>query len=140
MRLFLGEYQPNITEGSRLALPKNLRDQVPGDKVILSKGFEKCIFGYAREDWEEEVFKQADTPISDARARRLKRYMFSGAAEVNLDGQGRFVIPAHLREYADIQSSLVLIGTGDHFEIWDESLWKAHLKEIEEEAAQENYA
>ncbi len=51
MRMFLGEYQPNITEGSRIALPKKLREQITGGEVILSRGFEKCVFVYDKEDW-----------------------------------------------------------------------------------------
>lgn len=137
MRLFLGEYQPNVTNGSRLALPKSLRNQIPGESVILSKGFEKCIFGYAREDWEIEAFKQVESPISNASARKLKRYMFSGASEVSLDVQGRFVVPSNLKAYAGIDKNVVVIGAGDHFEIWDSGGWKNHLTEVEKEAAQE---
>jgi MraZ protein len=81
MRMFLGEYQPNITEGSRIALPKKLRDQIRGDEVILSRGFEKCIFIYDKEDWVSEAGKQVENPITDARTRELKRYMYAGATE-----------------------------------------------------------
>lgn len=133
--MFLGEYTPNITSGARLALPKGIRDQVRGEEVILSRGFEKCIFGYSKEEWEAESFKYADAPISDSAARHLKRYMFSGAAEVALDGQGRFVIPKQLKKYAGVSGAVVVIGAGDHFEIWDEKTWGEYLKGIEGEAA-----
>ncbi|MCL5004176.1 MAG: division/cell wall cluster transcriptional repressor MraZ [Patescibacteria group bacterium] len=131
MKMFLGEYQPNLTEGARLALPKKLRDQIRGDSVILSKGFEKCIFGYDKEDWLKEAEKQVELPISDPKVRTLKRYMFSGAADVELDSQGRLVIPASLKEYASVENGVTVIGAGDHFEIWNDGNWKEHLKSLE---------
>ena len=129
MRMFLGEYQVNITEGARLSLPKKLRDQT-GEVAILTRGFEKCLLGYAREDWEGESQKQLTAPISDAKARHLKQYFYSGAAEVSFDDQGRFVLPASLHEYGGIGLKAVVIGAGDHFEIWDEKQWRAHLAKI----------
>ena len=65
MKMFLGEYQPNITDGSRISLPKKLREQIEGDEVILSKGFERCIFVYDKEDWLLEAQKQVENPITD---------------------------------------------------------------------------
>jgi MraZ protein len=128
--MFLGEYQPNITEGSRIALPKKIRDQISDGMVILSRGFEKCIFGYAKEDWVKESQKQVDSPISDPKTRDLKRYMFSNAAEAEVDSQGRIVLPANLKTYAEIQKKAVIIGAGDHLEIWDSGLWNEYLEKI----------
>src|SRR3989304_6071282 len=119
MRMFLGEYQPNITEGFRLALPKKLRDQIVGDEIILSKGFEKCVFVYAKEDWIIEAGKQVENPITDIKTRDIKRYMYAGAVDSVLDVQGRLVIPASLREYAQLDKKTAVIGAGDHIEIWD---------------------
>ena len=129
--MFLGEYQPNLTEGARVALPKKLRDQIGGNSIILSRGFERCIFGYDRDDWLKEAEKQVSLPISDSKVRTLKRYMFSGAADVELDSQGRFVIPQSLKEYAQIEGEMIVIGAGDHFEIWNSAVWGKHLETIE---------
>ncbi len=133
--MFLGEYQPNITEGSRLALPKKLRDQIAGDEVILSRGFEKCIFIYAKEDWVNESYKQVDSPITDSKTRDVKRYMFASATESAIDGQGRVVIPGNLKSYAGIDKKSAVIGAGDHIEIWDADLWETHLEKISKELA-----
>lgn len=132
--MFLGEFQQNITEGARLALPKKIREKIGGKLVVLAKGFEKCIFGYRQEDWELESQKQLEVPISDAKIRNLKRYMYSGASEVSLDGQGRFILPPNLKSYAGILEKVTVIGAGDHFEIWDGEAWAKHLMVIEEEA------
>lgn len=131
--MFLGEYQPNITEGSRLALPKKLREQIRGDELVLSKGFEKCIFVYDKEDWVVEANKQVENPISDSKTRDLKRYMYAGAVESTIDAQGRIVLPNSLREYADISKRTSVIGAGDHIEIWDLNNWKERLEKISRE-------
>jgi len=133
MRMFLGEYQPNITEGSRIALPKKLRDQIRGEDVVLLRGFEKCIFVYDKEDWATEVEKQVENPITDVKTRDLKRYMYSGATETTIDAQGRMVVPVGLKTYAGIDKKTCVIGAGDHVEIWDTEAWKAHLEKISEE-------
>lgn len=130
MRMFLGEYQPNITDGSRVALPKRLRDQIRGNDVVVSRGFEKCIFVYDREDWVSESKKQVENPISDIKTRDLKRYMFASALETTVDSQGRIVLPANLKEYAGIDKKTCVIGAGDHAEIWDSQSWKVHLDKI----------
>lgn len=133
MRMFLGEYQPNITEGSRIALPKKLRDQVRGDDLILSRGFEKCIFIYDKEDWVTEANKQVENPISDSKTRDLKRFMYAGAIESTIDTQGRVVLPNSLKEYAEIDKKTAVIGAGDHIEIWDLGNWKDRLEKISQD-------
>ncbi len=133
--MFLGEYQPNITEGSRVALPKKLRDQITGEDVILSRGFEKCIFVYDKKDWESEAEKQVENPITDAKTRALKRYMYGNATETSIDSQGRIVIPPNLQQYAGITKKTAVIGAGDHIEIWDADTWEQYLKKISEELA-----
>jgi MraZ protein len=130
MKMFLGEYQPNITEGSRIALPKKLREQINGDELILSKGFESCIFAYDKEDWLTEAQKQIENPITDSRTRDLKRYMYSGAVETTIDAQGRIVVPGNLKDYAGIKQKTVVIGAGDHVEIWDVEKWNKHSEKI----------
>jgi len=133
MKMFLGEYQPNITEGNRIALPKKLREQVVGEEVVLSKGFEKCVFLYDKADWEKEWEKQIDNPITDAKTRQLKRYVFSGAVSAVLDDQGRVVVPQALRSYAGLEKEVVVIGAGDHMELWDRPTWGSHLNKISSE-------
>lgn len=135
MRMFLGEYEPNITEGSRIALPKKLRDQIAGDEVIMSRGFEKCIFVYAKEDWVAETSKQVESPITDLKTRDVKRYMYASAAETTIDAQGRLVLPVPLKSYAGITKSTAVIGAGDHIEIWEPSQWQKHLEKISAELA-----
>lgn len=129
--MFLGEYQINFSGKGRLVLPSKIRDQLKGKVIILSRGFEGCIFGYSPKGFETESKKQLEISATEERARYLRRYLFSGSVEVDLDSQGRFVIPSALLTYAKLIKKIKIIGSGDHFEIWDNSLWEKHLKVIE---------
>ena len=134
--MFLGEYNPNITKGSRISLPKKLRENISGDTAILSRGFEECIFVYDKEDWLEESKKQIENPISDKKMRDLKRYMYASASEVSIDSQGRIVVPPNLTDYANLDKSTAVIGAGDHIEIWDAEVWENRLEEISKQVAE----
>ena len=134
--MFLGEYQPNITEGSRIALPKKLREQITSGEVILSKGFEACVFVYDKQDWLLEAEKQLEKPITDSYVRNLKRYLYASATESTIDAQGRFVVPNNLKEYANLDNKTVVIGAGDHIEIWNSDIWNSHLEKISKDLAQ----
>lgn len=139
MKMFLGEYNPNITEGSRVALPKKMREQIAGSAVVLTKGFEKCIYMYDLEDWKEQAQKQIDNSKQDtreAKIRDLERYIFASAVEVTVDSQGRFVLPGTLIEYAGIEVSTSIVGVGNRIEIWDREKWKEHLAKISAELSQ----
>ena len=129
--MFLGSYIPSFDKHSRrIALPKKIRDYLATSEVILSFGFEKCIFGFDVKAWEEEAKKQLDLPLTERHPRDIRRFIFSSAAAIKFDDQGRFVIPVNYLEYADIKKPIV-IGAGDHFEIWDEKNWKEQLSGIE---------
>lgn len=128
--MFLGDYTPNMTEGSRIALPKKLRDQIQGDELVLTRGFEQCVFIYDKNDWLDEAKKQIASPITDTKTRVLKRYLYGTAAESLIDAQGRFVIPPALKEYANLIKEVAVIGAGDHIELWNANVWQEYLAKI----------
>ena len=130
--MFLGEYEPNVDEKGRLTLPKKIREGISGHEVIVTRGFERCIFGYEKTAWQEATGKELLQPITDVRSRANRRYLFSGAAQLELDGQGRLVIPRNLLRFADIREDVAVIGAGDHFEIWAKSLWQNEQRKLEE--------
>ena len=130
--MFLGEYSPNITEGSRISLPKKIREQLDNG-VVLAKGFEKCIYIYDKKDWITEAKKQVENSGESAKIRDLERYLYTSAIETEIDSQGRIVIPANLKEYAGISIKTVVAGVGDRVEIWDEGKWKEYMGKISSE-------
>lgn len=132
--MFLGEYHTKFSGKGRIILPKLMRIQLGEDReVVLSRGFEGCIFGFSRKGFEEEARKQVEVSATEERGRFLRRYLFSGSVPAELDTQGRFIIPSALLTYASLGQEVSIIGAGDHFEIWNIDLWKKHLKEVEKE-------
>ncbi|MEK7616838.1 MAG: division/cell wall cluster transcriptional repressor MraZ [Patescibacteria group bacterium] len=128
--MFLGEYTTRFSGKGRVILPRKIRQEIKGIQIILSRGFEGCIFGFDIRDWKKEAEKQLEISATEERARILRRYMFSGSGPVEFDSQGRIVIPSALLTYAKLVNEVVIIGAGDHFEIWAKRIWKKHLKEI----------
>ena len=121
--MFLGSYEPSFDLISRrLALPKKIRDYLATSEVILTFGFEKCIFGFDTKSWEKESEKTLEHPLTSRDARDTRRFFFASAERVAVDTQGRIVIPGDLLDWAKIKKPVV-IGAGDHLEIWDSKAW-----------------
>lgn len=131
--MFLGEYKHAVDQKGRLALPKKIRLQIRETSLVLARGFENCILAYTREDWKRETAKELEAPISDPKGRAIKRYLFSGAELVGIDKVGRILLPQSLRKYAQVGEEVVVIGAGDHFEIWNPGLWREYFAKREEE-------
>ncbi|MEX2028352.1 MAG: hypothetical protein WD988_02530 [Candidatus Curtissbacteria bacterium] len=129
--MFLGSYKPSFDlKSRRLALPKKIRDYLATSEIILSYGFEKCIFGFDTKTWEDQSAKQLEDSINARSARDIRRFFFASAVSSALDPQGRFIIPSNLLEYAKITAP-VIIGAGDHFEIWENKRWVRLKSELE---------
>ncbi|MBL7159777.1 division/cell wall cluster transcriptional repressor MraZ [Candidatus Microgenomates bacterium] len=128
--LFLGEYSHSLTGGNRLALPKKIRSEISGDEVILARGFESYIAGFDRKKWEKLAEKQLELPLYEEKGRLLRRQMFAGAMVSSIDSQGRVVLPSGLKDFAGIEEKVVIIGAGDHFEIWESEKWQEYSKKI----------
>jgi len=129
--MFLGEYQHNLTKGNRLALPSKIRSAIAGSEIVLAKGFEACILGYQKEAWEEMSKTELQKPLSEEEARKIRRQLFPGATLLEIDIQGRIVVPQNLLNYAEIKNGAVVLGVGDHFEVWEQKKWQEYLNKIE---------
>ena len=128
--MFLGSWEPSFDLNTRrIALPIKIRDYLATSELILSFGFEKCLFGFDSESWEKESAKQIASPITERSARDIRRFFFSTATIVKLDDQGRFVIPSGLLQYAQITKP-VIIGAGDYFEIWNKEVWDEQFEKL----------
>ena len=127
MKLFLGEYEHALDDRGRITLPRKIRQELGNEReLVLARGFDTCIFGFDLSSWEREAGKHLETPVTDKEARSLRRYLFSGAQKADIDKLGRILLPAQLKEYASISRNVVVIGAGDHFEIWDHKKWREY--------------
>ncbi|QQG43433.1 MAG: hypothetical protein HYW45_00245 [Candidatus Daviesbacteria bacterium] len=125
MSMFLGQFEMKFVGVGRVVLPKSLREEINGKKLVL-RIEEEVIEGYSRQDWES-TFKLEERILDE------RRLIFSASYSAELDHQGRLVIPATLLELAKLGSEIVIIGVGDHFEIWDKSRWQEKLAKLKEE-------
>jgi MraZ protein len=129
--MLLGEYEHTIDDKSRLTLPSKFREAF-ADGVVLTRGMDGCLYGYAKEDWENLVTTRlAELDPLSREGRLMQRYFFSAAAAAELDKQGRVPVPAPLAQTAGLDREVVVAGVYDHLEIWDRAAWREHLKEVE---------
>lgn len=120
--MFLGEYHHSIDDKGRLIIPAKFRSEL-GDKFIITRGIENCLFAYPEKRWEEIVHKLESLPFTKKDARNFTRFFLSGATVAEFDKQGRVNITSPLINYASIEKECIIIGTGDRLEIWSEDAW-----------------
>ena len=126
--MFMGEFHHNIDEKGRLIVPAKFRSEL-GDKFILARGIEKCLYVYNETEWNNIVAKLKTLPFTKKVARTFTRSFFSGATECEFDRQGRINITSPLVGYADLQKECVVIGANDRIEIWSKANWDNFMTE-----------
>ncbi len=129
--MFLGEYEHTLDAKGRLAVPAKFRGHLERG-AVLSKGMGRCLSIYTMTRWEEKSAALVDGK-TDEDLRDFERRVYPSANEVDLDGQGRLVIPAKLREYAGLSSEVTVAGVRDHVEIWDRVNWQEYQRRLDAE-------
>lgn len=132
--MFTGEYRHTVDEKGRLAVPSRFRAQLEAG-LVVSRWLEQCLAIHTRTGWDALSEKVATLPITDPNARLFERFIFAGAAETSLDGQGRVLIPGFLRDMAGLGSEAVVVGIRDHAEIWAPDRWEPYRRSLEDPAA-----
>ncbi len=124
--MFLGEYQHSLDSKGRITIPAKFREQL-GEKFVVTKGLENCIFLYPLHEWQTIEEKLQSLPFTRADVRSFARFFFSGASEMEIDKQGRTVLPGSLRDYAAIDKDVIVIGVGSRAEIWAVENWEKYI-------------
>jgi MraZ protein len=125
--VFRGGSAINLDAKGRLALPTRYRGTLTEHcegHVVLTVHDDRCLLLYPFPEWDEIERKLVRLPNQDRRTRILQRMLLGHATEVDMDGQGRILIPPRLREFAKLDKRVVLAGLGNKFEIWDEEMWE----------------
>ena len=122
MNVFMGEYQHTLDSKGRIILPARIRDGL-GDTFIATRGLDDCLFIYPMTEWGNLEGKLKQLSLVKPEARAFSRYIFSGAAELEADKQGRVLLPPNLREYAKLEKDVVVIGVSTRIEIWNKEIW-----------------
>ena len=126
--MFMGEFHHNIDEKGRLIIPSKFRNEL-GNKFIVTRGIEKCLFVYSLEEWNNIVSKLKELPFTRKDARTFMRMFLSGATECELDNNGRINIPSPLTNYASLEKECVVIGVNERLEIWSDDLFDSFFND-----------
>lgn len=118
--MFIGEFFHSFDEKGRVNIPAKLREEL-GEQFVVTKGLDGCLSVYSMKKWEHISEIVDGLPL--AKARDLKRFMFSSACVASPDRQGRILVPQTLRSYAGITKDIAVIGASDHVELWDKEAW-----------------
>ena len=130
MTFFTSEYECKLDAKGRLVLPSKIKGSLPevsGTEMILGRGFDQCLFLYSKVEFNKVYSRIAGLSNFNEENRRLQRTFFMGISSVELDANGRFLIPKTLQKYAELEKEVVLVGMGNHIEIWDPDLYNKHL-------------
>ncbi len=125
--MVVGQYQSKIAENGRVALPKKYRDEL-GNRFVITQGYEKSLLIVPYKNWETVIKQTTNKPFLIGEARANLRFLLGGASLVDLDEQGRFVIPYYLRQYAEIKEEVIFLGLGQYIELWALSHWQEYQK------------
>jgi len=132
--MFIGEYQHNLDDKGRIALPIKFRSQLAAGCVV-TRGIDQCLSVYTLEEWKTLASKVANLPLAQANSRAFSRLVLSGAMDAVPDRQGRMVIPDYLRQYAKLGKEVVVVGLMNRLEVWAKDVWDKYKRESEESSS-----
>jgi MraZ protein len=130
--MFIGQYEHKLEERGRISIPKRFRSEL-SEGGVLTRGLDGCLFLFSRKRWQEFIERLAQIPLTKAEARGFSRFLTYGAVEVELDSQGRILLPEFLRNFAGIKKEVILAGAIGRIEIWDKENFNAYQEKIEKE-------
>ncbi len=123
--MLIGEFEHSLDAKGRLIMPAKLRESI-GERFVVTKGLDGCLFAFSLDEWANFEEKLKMLPLSNKNSREFSRFFLSGATECEIDKQGRFLIPNNLRDAANLEKEVVIIGVGTRIEIWDKNKWKSY--------------
>lgn len=133
--MLIGEYIHTMDDKNRLSLPAKFRKEM-GKDLVVTPGLDNCLFVFTHKEWQVIADRLAENSMLHGDTRSFNRYMFGGAQEVEVDGSGRVLIPDFLKNRANLNSKIALVGVSNRIELWDEETWNGYKKIVEEQADQ----
>ena len=128
--MLLGEYRHNLDTKGRMAIPAKFRDPLIAG-AIVTRGLDGCLFLFSKKEWDVLAEKLIRLPLAQANSRAFVRLMLAGASDVEVDGQGRILIPDYLRMYAGLKKEVVVTGLYNRIEIWNVDEWERYKTKTE---------
>jgi MraZ protein len=133
--VFLGEFDHSLDDKGRLAVPARFRAALD-DGLVITRGLEPCLVIWDSDSWRGISERVRTLNQWQGDARRMQRLFFSGASPAQLDKLGRVVIPQFLREYAQLEGEVVVVGLGDRIEVWARDAWARERAQAERDSAE----
>ncbi|OGO15420.1 MAG: division/cell wall cluster transcriptional repressor MraZ [Chloroflexi bacterium RBG_16_48_8] len=127
--MFLGQYSHTIDSKNRLTIPARYRAALASGAAIV-QGFECNLLVYTTETFQKLASRVSMHSTTNKEVRAMRRVLFGRASEVSLDSTGRILIPTFLQEYAELDTEVTIVGSGDYFEIWSKEGWVKELVSI----------
>ncbi len=131
--MFIGEFTHSLDTKGRAAVPIKFRGKL-GTNAIITRGLDRCLFVFTSQEWETLAQKLIALPLAQANSRAFVRLMLAGAMDVEVDKQGRVLIPDYLREYAGLEKEIVVAGLYNRIEVWNSQTWKGYKEKTESES------
>ncbi len=131
---FVGLYRHQIDDKGRLAVPSKMRAQLAG-AFHVAEWLDTCLAILPDGEWDRITARIAALPMTDPRTRALERRLFGNAVRLELDRQGRILLPQHLREFAGLDGEVVVVGLQNRVEIWSKGRWDAQSAVLDDESA-----
>jgi transcriptional regulator MraZ len=128
--VFLGTHFPKLDEKGRIILPAKFRDGL-ADGLVVTKGQDHCLVVWPKDEFDAYAEQLRGNTQANARVRAMTRVFFSSAFDEALDKQGRLTIPPVLRDYAQLDRELTVVGADTRIEIWSTAVWDAYLAAAE---------
>lgn len=132
--MFTGEYRHTVDDKGRVAVPVRFRPDLAG-RIYVSKWLDNCLAIHPGPAWDALAAKVATLPVTDPSSRAFSRYLFGNAFEIEIDRQGRLVVPSVLREFAGLDDDAVVVGARDHLELWSPQRWDAYNRRMDDPEA-----
>ena len=130
--VFRGVQHINLDAKGRLSVPARQRESLldisAGSVVVTIDTQSSCLVLYPLREWERIERDVQNLPTLNPAVRRFQRLVLGYASDLDLDGNGRILLPGALREYAHLEKRVVLVGQGNKLELWSESLWEAECE------------
>ncbi len=130
---YIGRFYHALEQKGRLSIPVTFRTKL-GDSAIITRGLDGCLFLFDEHNWQQLLQTTTKGSLTQKKHRDWARYVSNTAIQVNLDGQGRILIPEYLRDQAHLSTSAVIVGSIDRIEIWDQKTYHNYFAELEANA------
>lgn len=131
--MLIGEHTHTLDSKKRLSLPAKFRKEL-GTSVILTRGLDSCVFVYSKKEWANFAQKLGELSMGQSDTRAFNRFILGGAVEVDVDKAGRILVPDFLKDFAVLDTRVIVVGIANRVELWNEDTWKQYQAGVEKKA------